>query len=79
MELYDLRFNEICAKYTLTHLMKEGVSLRPLELKREIKNRAKELGISDKEMAESTKIILNFLYKETIKKIDEIISGKVEE
>jgi hypothetical protein len=79
MVLYDVNFNEICAKWALSHFVKNGLSLKPLEVKREIKNRAKELNVSDKEMAEAYKIALTFLFQKTMKVIDEVISGKVQE
>lgn len=77
MELFDEKFNLICAKWAMSHFVKNGLSLRPLEVKRDINNRAKELGISEKEVAEAHKIAITFLFQKTILKLDETISGKV--
>jgi hypothetical protein len=77
MELFDEKFNSICTKWAMSHFLKNGLSLRPLEVKRDINNRAKELGLSEKEAAEAHKIALTFLFQKTIIKLDEIISGKV--
>ncbi|HLP86971.1 MAG TPA: hypothetical protein VK153_03835 [Candidatus Paceibacterota bacterium] len=79
MELFDKDFNEVCAKWTMVHFLREGIVLKPQEIKREIKNRAKEWGVPEKKVAEAHKAMYGFIVNKTMSVIDEMITGKVEE
>lgn len=75
MKLHDGRFNEICEKILLSRLTKEGINLKPLEVKREIQNMSKDLDVPVKELAEVYKIMLSYLSGYTDSKLDEIINS----
>jgi hypothetical protein len=74
MKLYDERFNQICAKMFMLRLVKEGINLKPSEVKREIQNISKELNFPAKDVAEAYKIALNYLSGFASGKLDEIIN-----
>jgi hypothetical protein len=74
MELFDEKFNEVCAKWAVVHFMREGFTLKPQEVKRDLHNRAKEWGVPVKQVAEAHKVLASFLFEKTVKEIDKIIS-----
>lgn len=78
MELFDEKFNEVCAKFTVVHFMRKGFTLNPKEIKREIHNRAKEWNLPIEQVAKAHKILASFLFEKSMKEIDEIIKSKVE-
>ncbi len=79
MKLFDSDFNEVCAKWAVNHLVRNGMTLKPLEVKREIQNRAKEWGVPVEKVAEAHKLMFNYLAGMSDAKIDDILnSDKVE-
>jgi hypothetical protein len=80
VELSKERQGELAMIALLEEKTSNGIMLKPKEVKREIKNAAKRVGISEKEVAEFYKIVLESVYQRTVLELDAIIkSGKVEE
>ena len=79
MELFDPEFNEVCAKWAVDHFVRNGMTLKPLEVKRDIQNRAKEWGVPVEKVAEAHKLMFNYLVGMNDAKIDQILNpDKVE-
>ena len=79
MSLSKERVNEIAKNILQLHMEKEGIRLRPIEVKREVSNLSQKTGISLAEAAEFMKIFLSEAYNKTIAKLNKIMSEKVEE
>ena len=73
MALPQERLNEIAFQRLLLKFREEGLKLDPVNVKRDIHNIAKLIGITVVEAAECAKVFYRILYEETIKKLDTII------
>jgi len=78
MALSKEKTNEIAMQLLQAQMEKEGLRLRPSEVKREMSNLSKRLGISKEEAAEFAKIITEQIYTKTVNEFNKIITGKVE-
>jgi hypothetical protein len=74
MALSKERQGEIAMIALLDTKRRDGFMLKPLEIKRNIKNGAKKSNIPAKEVAEFNKIILDILYQETNDELNSIIN-----
>lgn len=55
-------------------LEKEGVTMKPKEIKREVHNAAKRFGVKPQEVAELFKLVLDEAYEKTLTELEAIIS-----
>jgi hypothetical protein len=77
MALSQEKIGQIAMRYLQKTLEKEGgIRLNPKEIKREIANEAKSLGITVSEAAEFAKIVLKTAYDKTVAELDSVIEKK---
>lgn len=70
----EKRLGEIAVLFVLKKHEKEGITINPSTVKREVHNGAKDLGIDMVEMAESLKIIYQHIFEKTMKELDTFIN-----
>lgn len=75
MALSKERIGEIAVQLLLYKLKKEGLRIHPKEIKREVLDGGKTLGIPQKELAAFFKIGLEALFKATCDELDLIIDA----
>lgn len=68
------RQGEIAVLFLLRKHEKEGITINPSTVKREIHNGAKDLKIDEVEMAESLKIIYQHIFEKTMEELNNFIS-----
>ena len=79
MALSKERIGELAMFALQENLEKEGkLKLMPTEIKRSIKNSAKETKIPEKEIAEFMKVLLTNGFNKTVAELDKFIDSKVE-
>lgn len=83
MALSQERIGQIAMLALVAKFGEEGLMLRPKEVKRQISNTAKKLGITPAEFAEFCKIVYEELYTKTMEEFEKITeqinSGKVKD
>lgn len=77
MALPEQRLNEIATMRLVLYYRENGVMLRPGEVKREIHNMAKKLGVTPQEVAECARFIYSKIFEETMEVVDSIIAEPV--
>lgn len=75
MALSEERIGQIAVKVLVHKLKKEGLMVRPKDLKSEVFNGAKSIGVSPVEMAEFMRLGFNILFKEMNQEIDSLVSS----
>ena len=70
------RLGEIALMGFYAQVCRDGLKLAPKEIKREIHNEAKKMGISSAELAEVAKLFYKKAYEETMAQLEEISIGK---
>lgn len=74
MLLSKEKLGEIAMLALVAKFKEEGLMLRPKEVKRQISNVAKKLGITPAEFAEFCKVVYKELYTETMEELEKISS-----
>lgn len=77
MSLEKARIGEIAMLLLLKKSEEEGISLKPKEIRREIMNGARKLGISNYESAQFAKIVIKSVYDKTMDALDGITPSTV--
>ena len=72
MALSEERVGQIAMLALQSKMEKDGVTLNPKEIKREITNQAKNLGIPASELAEFAKIAIKSAFDKTMAELDSI-------
>ncbi len=75
MALSEARLGEIAVLVLAHKMRKNGMEVQPREIRSEIFNGARSLGISPIEMAEFQKLGLKVLFDEANKEIDQLVSA----
>ena len=78
MPLSKERQGEIASLILEKKILRDGIALKPNEIKREIKKLAQDTGISVVEAAETIKLSIERVYQATMDNIDELISSQAE-
>lgn len=80
MQISKERLGELALMGLHAKLERDGIKLAPKEIKRQIHNEAKSMGIPPAELAELAKLIYKKAYEDTMAQLEEISpSAKVEE
>jgi hypothetical protein len=70
MVLSESRINEIAFRMLKIKMEREGINLNPKEVKREITNEAKNLGVTPQELAEFAKLIYTSAYRKVMAELE---------
>ena len=69
----EKRLGEIAVLFMMKKHEKEGITINPSTVKREVHNGAKDLKIDMVEMAESLKIIYQHIFEKTMEELNNFI------
>ncbi|TAK57693.1 hypothetical protein EPO17_01310 [Patescibacteria group bacterium] len=72
MTLSPERIGQIALMALQSKLEEGGLNLNPKEIRRQIANQAKQLGIPANEMAEFAKIVIETAYKKVLVELDQM-------
>lgn len=73
MALSKQRLGEIALAALMAKMEKDGVHVKPGEIKREVANAAKQLGADAREVAELFRIVLDDIFSKVIAELDIMI------
>jgi len=75
MELSEERIGRIALLILQQKIERDGFEIKPKDVKRQMTNNAKDLGISVSEMAAFTKIVVVPLHEKIQRELDTLITG----
>ena len=75
MALTEKRLGEIAVKVLAHKMVRDGMMVKPKELRSEVFNSAKSLGVSPVELAEFLKVGHQILFAEVNKELDGLITS----